>query len=78
MEKIILKTDEVIKSGNEVFAESMKNIITKDNVVPLALVGALVTVFIVHDFFKHGCGIDIETETVKISLRPKHYYSQAV
>ena len=77
MEKIILKTDEVIKSGNEVFAESMKNIITKDNVVPIALV-VFGAVFIVHDFIKHGYGADIETEKVKVSLKPKQYYSQAV
>lgn len=76
MEKIILKTDEVIKSGNEVFAESMKNISTKDNVVLLVLV--IGTVFVAHNLISHGYGVDIETEKVKVSLKPKQYYSQVV
>lgn len=78
MEKTILKTDGVIKSGNEVFAESMKNIITKDNMVLLALV--IGTVSVAHNLISHGYGVDIETENkkVKVSFKPKQYYSQAV
>lgn len=77
MEKTILKTDGVMKAGNEVFAGGMKNIvpntITKDNVVLLALVFTIGTAFVVHDFITHGYGADIETENkkVKVSFKPR-------
>ncbi|MBW4845917.1 MAG: hypothetical protein KZY87_10035 [Lachnospiraceae bacterium] len=74
MENTILKPNLVMKTGNEVFA----GIITKDNVVQLAL---LFTISIVaHDLITYGYGVDIEAENkkVKVSFKPREYYSQAV
>lgn len=48
MKKMILKTDEIMKAGDEVFSGGMKNIvqsnITKDNVVVIALIVTIGTV----------------------------------
>lgn len=84
MEKIVLKANQVMKAGNEFLAGGVKNnltsTITKDNVPLLALIFMIGTVFVVHDLTKHGYGADIETENtkVKVSFKPREYYSQAV
>lgn len=76
MEKTILKTDGVMKAGNEICAGGMKNIvpitITKDNVQLLALV-FIGTVLVAHDLISHSYGVDIETENkkVKVSFKPR-------
>lgn len=84
MKKTILRTDEVMKAGNEVFAGGMKNIvlgnITKDNAVLIALLVTIGTAFVVHDLITNGYGADIEIENkkVEVSFKPREYYSQAV
>lgn len=51
MKKMILKTDEIMKVGDEVFSGGMKKIvqgnITKDNVVVIALIVTIGTAFVV-------------------------------
>lgn len=66
--KTILKTDGITKAGNEALAVGMKNIVTKDNVVPLAVVFTIGTIFIVHDLIAHGYGADIEAENKKLKV----------
>lgn len=84
MKKIILKTDEIMKVGDEVFTGGMKNIvqgnITKDNAVLIALIVTIGTAFVVHDLITNGyeADIEIENKTVAVSFKPSEYYSQAV
>jgi len=84
MKKMILKTDEIMKVGDEVFSGGMKKIvqgnITKDNVVVIALIITIGTAFVVHDLITNGYGVDIEIENKKVavSFQPRVSYSQAV
>ncbi|KAF5030358.1 hypothetical protein DSECCO2_638940 [anaerobic digester metagenome] len=84
MKKMILKTDEIMKVGDEVFTGGMKKIVQgnnkKDNVVVIALIITIGTAFVVHDLITNGYGADIEIENKKVavSFQPRVSYSQAV
>lgn len=84
MKKMILKTDEIMKVGDEVLSGGMKKIvqgnITKDNVVVIALIVTIGTAFVFHDLITNGYGADIEIENKKVavSFQPRVSYSQAV
>lgn len=72
MKKMILKTDEIMKAGDEVFSGGMKNIvqsnITKDNVVVIALIVTIGTAFVVHDLITLFLQLSSKMKTVKTAI----------